>query len=112
MNLEWLKQHLELPNGLPSHDTVGRVLERVNPLAFQKCFSLWLDSLIGDEKVRLLNIDGKTLRRSHDRKKKLGPLHLVSVWASEQVASTHRRISFDSFPAKTGHVQRNVIHKY
>jgi predicted transposase YbfD/YdcC len=84
VNLEWLKQHLELPNGLPSHDTVGRVLERVNPLAFQKCFSLWLDSLIGDEKVRLLNIDGKTLRRSHDRKKNLGPLHLVSVWASEQ----------------------------
>jgi predicted transposase YbfD/YdcC len=81
---KWLEQHLELPNGIPSRDTVRRVLERLKPLAFQRCFSTWLQALLGDDTTRLLNIDGKTLRRSHDRKNKLGPLHLVSVWASER----------------------------
>src|SRR5690348_4140674 len=74
----------ELPHGVPSHDTIGRILQRLNPLAFQQCFSAWLESFLGGSGVRLLSIDGKTLRRSHDRKHKLGPLHVVSVWASEE----------------------------
>lgn len=81
---DWLRQHLELPHGVPSHDTIGRILQRLNPLAFQQCFSAWLESFLDGSGVRLLNIDGKTLRRSHDRKHKLGPLHVVSVWASEE----------------------------
>jgi predicted transposase YbfD/YdcC len=83
---EWLRQHLELPNGIPSHDTFGRFLERVDPQAFQRCFAAWIGSLSTDtaDGVRLLAVDGKTLRRSHDRQRRLGPLHLVSVWASEQ----------------------------
>lgn len=80
----WLKQHLALPNGIPSKDTYRRVLQRLRPEAFQRCFETWLQSLVGTLGVRFLAIDGKTLRRSHDRKQKLGALHLVSVWATEQ----------------------------
>jgi predicted transposase YbfD/YdcC len=103
-NKDWLKQHLELPDGIPSRDTVRRLLERLNPLAFQQCFSAWLESLMGESKERLLNIDGKTLRRSHDHKNKLGPLHLVSVWASEhgltlgQVATDEKSNEITAIP--------------
>ena len=85
-NHDWLRRHLELPHGIPSHDTLRRFLERVDPQAFQRCFAAWIESLLipDSEGARLLSIDGKTLRRSHDRKHKLGPLHLVSVWASDQ----------------------------
>jgi predicted transposase YbfD/YdcC len=80
----WLKQHLALPNGIPSKDTYRRVLQRLRPEAFQRCFESWLQSLVGMHGVRFLAIDGKTLRRSHDRQHDLGALHLVSVWATEQ----------------------------
>ena len=80
----WLKQHLALPKGIPSKDTYRRVLLRMRPEAFQRCFETWLQSLVGTLDVRFLAIDGKTLRRSHDRKHDLGALHLVSVWATEQ----------------------------
>jgi DDE_Tnp_1-associated len=76
---EWLRQHLELPHGIPSHDTFRRFLERVDPQAFQRCFAAWIESLstATADGVRLLAVDGKTLRRSHDRKHRLGPLHRV-----------------------------------
>ncbi len=87
----WLKKHLRLPDGIPSHDTIGRVLEALNPENFQDCFFAWLESLPGNdvkndgnEKDKHYAIDGKTLRRSHDRRNGLKPLHLVSAWASEQ----------------------------
>jgi predicted transposase YbfD/YdcC len=81
---EWLRQHLALPHGIPAKDTYRRVLQRLQPAAFQKCFESWLQSLLGSRDIRFLNIDGKTVRRSHDRSHGLGALHLVSVWASEQ----------------------------
>lgn len=81
---EWLRRHLKLPNGIPAKDTYRRVLQRLNPEAFQKCFASWLQSLMTSSDVRLLAIDGKTLRRSHDHARGLGALHLVSVWATEQ----------------------------
>lgn len=81
---KWLEQHLELPNGLPSRDTIRRVLQRLAPQAFQHCFAAWLESLLGPTGAKFLAIDGKTLRRSHDSKNKLGALHMVSVWATEQ----------------------------
>ena len=89
---EWLKKYLELPHGIPSHDTIGRVLEALKPMAFQQCFAAWLESLQetavsaepaeSDVEQRHIAIDGKTLRRSHDRRAGLGPLHLVSAWAT------------------------------
>lgn len=78
---EWLKTFLELPNGIPSHDTFGRVFARIDPQQFEQCFLKWVQSL--DEKISgVVAIDGKTLRRSHDRGKGKKALHLVSAWAS------------------------------
>jgi predicted transposase YbfD/YdcC len=87
LNQSWLSQYLKLPHGIPSHDTIGRVLQALQPQAFQKCFSDWLASLCsqGEPDQRLLvSIDGKTARRSHDRSHGLGPLHIVSAWASDR----------------------------
>lgn len=87
----WLRRHLRLPDGIPSHDTIGRVLEALNPQSFQECFVAWLQSLPGkgdegevDKRDKHYAIDGKTLRRSHDRRHGLKALHLVSAWASQQ----------------------------
>jgi predicted transposase YbfD/YdcC len=86
---DWLKKSLELPHGIPSRDCIRRVLQRLQPEAFQSCFAEWLNSLVGPSGAKFLSIDGKTLRRSyggrsHDEQHQLGALHLVSVWASEQ----------------------------
>jgi predicted transposase YbfD/YdcC len=81
---KWLREHLPLPNGIPSHDTFRRVLQRLSPAAFQRCFMAWIQSLVGPNGTKHLAIDGKTLRGSHDTKKGLGPLHMVSVWASDR----------------------------
>lgn len=83
-NEDWLKERLSLPEGIPSHDTIGRVLMTLKPAAFQKCFEGWVQSLLdADENLdeEIVAIDGKALRRSHDAKKNLGPLFLVSAWA-------------------------------
>ncbi len=83
----WLKKYLRLPAGIPSHDTIGRVLEALHPQAFQECFAGWLQSLVdaGDvDAEKHIAIDGKTLRRSHDRRRGWGPLHVVSAWATKQ----------------------------
>ncbi len=89
---EWgglLSQYLSLPHGVPRKDVFLRVLSAIRPEAFQACFSAWLESLReraeeNSEVIRpILNVDGKTLRGSHDRKNGLGPLHAVSVWAAD-----------------------------
>src|SRR5512144_1063763 len=84
-----LVQVLDLPHGIPRKDVFRRVLMAVRPSAFRACFANWLRSLrsaaVAETAVDrpVLPVDGKTLRRSHDRRKGLGALHLVSVWASE-----------------------------
>lgn len=83
-NESWLRGYLSLPNGIPSHDTFRRVLQRVSPAAFQRSFAAWLQNLVGPDGAKHLAIDGKTLRGSRDTKKGLGALHMVSVWASDQ----------------------------
>ena len=93
---DWLQRILELPNGIPSHDCIRRILLALKPEAFQKCFEKWIASCLKapsdspleeDSPVRQIAIDGKTLRRSHDRASGLGPLHLVSAWAADQGVS-------------------------
>lgn len=109
---QWLRKYLKLPNGIPSHDTIGRVLERLQPAAFQECFAAWLETLqTGDggsepsAQQRQVSIDGKTLRRSHDRRHGLGPLHLVSAWATQkgislgQVATEEKSNEITAIPA-------------
>lgn len=79
---EWLESILELSNGIPSHDTFRRVFILMNPQEFELGFFDWISSLV--EVIRgVVAIDGKTARRSHDKKNGLKPLHMVSAWASE-----------------------------
>jgi predicted transposase YbfD/YdcC len=79
---EWLKTFLELPNGIPSHDTFGRVFARLDPVQFEACFFEWVQSLT--ESIEgVIAIDGKTLRRSHDKTNGKKALHMVSAWAAE-----------------------------
>ena len=86
---EFLLKVLKLPYGIPRKDVFRRVLALLQPGAFQTCFASWLMSLrakaadASDVDKPILAIDGKTLRRSHDRNKDLGALHSVSVWASD-----------------------------
>ncbi|WP_200336197.1 ISAs1 family transposase [Thiocystis violacea] len=78
----WLRQFLELPNGTPSHDTFGRVFSVVDTEAFEACFRDWVEAIRVVISGEIIAIDGKTLRRSHDRGKGLAALHLVSAWAT------------------------------
>lgn len=80
---ENLKHYLKLPNGIPSHDTFGRVLKRIKPLAFQKCFVEWIEALRkkNGELREHIAVDGKEVRGS--RKNNLGALHIVSAWSTE-----------------------------
>src|SRR5689334_11945784 len=82
---EWLEGFLALPNGIPSHDTFRRVLMLVDPDAFERCFLGWARAVFrpGEDGPRQVAIDGKTVRRSFDRKKGRSPLHLVSAYATE-----------------------------
>jgi predicted transposase YbfD/YdcC len=87
-NAGWLKSYLELPAGISSHDTLGRLLATLKPQTFQRCFQAWITALGEDtnaesEKVVKdhIAIDGKALRGSHDRRRNLGPLFLVSAWS-------------------------------
>lgn len=81
---DWLEQFLELPNGIPSRDCIRRVLSSLKPEAFQECFQSWTASLLTESahSNAMIAIDGKTVRRSHDKAKGLGPLHLVGAWAT------------------------------
>jgi predicted transposase YbfD/YdcC len=83
----WLAQHLALPNGIPSRDCIRRLLIVLKPEAFQRCFLAWIsDTILADanDPDRLVAIDGKSCRRSHDRANELGALHIVSAWATEE----------------------------
>ena len=79
---DWLSGFLELPNGIPSHDTFERVFNRLKPQAFQACFREWVQAISSALRIKHVAIDGKTLRGSGSAK--LGPLHLVSAWATAQ----------------------------
>jgi predicted transposase YbfD/YdcC len=80
---------LPLPHGVPCKDVFRRVLMALRPEAFQACFAAWVRSLRDEAAAQTgverptLAVDGKTLRRSHDRRNGLGALHAVTVWASE-----------------------------
>src|SRR2546421_3844809 len=78
----WLSGFLELLNGIPSHDTFERVFDRLKPQAFQACFREWVQAISAALRIKHIAIDGKTLRGSGSAK--LGPLHLVSAWATAQ----------------------------
>ena len=80
---EWLKQFLELPNGIPSHDTFARVFARLNPQQFQQCFLNWIKSINKITQGEVIAIDGKTLCHSYDKGASQSAIHMVSAWATE-----------------------------
>jgi predicted transposase YbfD/YdcC len=82
-NVDWLETFLELPHGIPSHDTFDRVFGMLDPLAFEKCFTDWTAALIETCKGLFIAVDGKTLRRSFKRAWSKTPVHLVSAFLSK-----------------------------
>lgn len=79
---DWLETFLDLPHGIPSHDTLGRVFAALDPAAFQRCFVSWMQAVVQASRGRLVAIDGKALRHSFDTATGKSALHLVSAWAS------------------------------
>lgn len=80
---DWLKTFLELPNGIPSHDTFGRVFSLLDPQQFESCFMAWLSTLNVDIENEVIAIDGKVVRGSADKKNARSALHLVSAFATK-----------------------------
>jgi predicted transposase YbfD/YdcC len=81
---DWLMKYVELPNGVPSHDTFGRVMQAVSPQEFVDCFRSWVSQFHEQKKGGQICIDGKTARASLDRAAEQNPLHVVSAWATDQ----------------------------
>jgi predicted transposase YbfD/YdcC len=79
---EWLRNFLELPHGIPSHDTFGRVFSRIDPQAFGKYFIAWAATLHEATQGEVIALDGKTVRHSFDAASAQAALHLVSAWAT------------------------------
>jgi predicted transposase YbfD/YdcC len=79
---DWLKTFLLLPNGVPSHDTIGRVLARIDPKKFQACFLRWIRTICQLSSGEVVPIDGKTLRHSYDTELGQSAIHMVSAWAA------------------------------
>lgn len=80
--LDWLRQFLALRNGIPSHDTFGRVFARINGDQFQVCFISWVQAVFQSTAGQVIAVDGKQARRSYDRTNDKKAIHLVSAWAT------------------------------
>jgi hypothetical protein len=74
---EWLKSFLELPKGIPSHDTFSRVFARIEPQQFQEGFLSWVNAIVGELELNVIAIDGKTMKQSYDRNDQQKALHIV-----------------------------------
>lgn len=80
---EWLRKFLELPSGIPSHDTFGRVFATINPTEFHNAFMYWVSGMNDIIKGQVIAVDGKTVRRSKDIANGKSAIHVVSAWANE-----------------------------
>jgi predicted transposase YbfD/YdcC len=105
----WFNTFLDLPAGIPSHDTFGRVIGRLNPDAFERCFLAWASSLSTLSGGRLIAIDGKSIRRSFEHAwDKSGMAHLVSAFVDAnrlvfaQVAVADKSNEIDAIPRLLG----------
>ena len=80
----WLSRLLQLPHGIPSHDTFSRVFGLLDSVAFERCFINWIKQVIKVTDGQVVAVDGKQLRRSYDTASDAGAIRLVSAWASSQ----------------------------
>ena len=80
---EWFRKHLELANGIPSHDTFRRVFSIIDADAFRHCFMNWTKTMSKATNGDTIAFDGKTLRRSFDTATGLSAIHVVNAWSSE-----------------------------
>jgi predicted transposase YbfD/YdcC len=78
---EWLKDILVLPNGIPSHDTIGDLFSRLNPKQLQSCFLKWVNKVFDFSGGEIIAVDGKTLCHSYDTASDKPAIHMVSAWA-------------------------------
>lgn len=101
----WFKTFLELPNGIPSHDTFGRVISALDPDALELCFQSWIQGLAGSSGGKLIAIDGKTLRHSFDKANNKAAIHMISAWATAnhlvfgQIATEAKSNEITAIPA-------------
>jgi predicted transposase YbfD/YdcC len=79
---KWLKQFLPLEKGIPSHDTFGDVFRMIDAEEFQRSFIRWIERVFSVTKGQVIAIDGKTVRRSHDKTIGKDAIHMVSAWAN------------------------------
>ena len=90
---EWLQHYIGLKNGIPTHDTIQRVFQSLNPDELMKRFVAWTRAVMEATEGRFIAIDGKSMRRSHDRHSGQPALHLVRAWATEQgLILGHKRV--------------------
>jgi len=80
---EWLSTFLELPGGIPSHDTFGRLFAALDGEAFQTAFMRWVEDVFHVSQGQVIAIDGKTVRRSHERGIGKEAIHMVNAWATD-----------------------------
>lgn len=79
---EWFATFLDLPHGIPSHDTFNRVFALLDPQQFRACFLSWMTAVAAILPAQVIALDGKTVRRSRDAASGQGAIHMVSAWAS------------------------------
>jgi len=79
--LDWLRQYVPLANGVPVDDTIARVISALSPSGFEECFMSWMHDVARLSEGEIVALDGKTHRRSYDRKHGVRALHMVSAWA-------------------------------
>src|SRR5215210_5160706 len=105
VKVAWLRTFLALPGGILSHDTFGRVFARLDPDEFRRCFASWVRAVVGAPGEQVVAVDGKTLRRSHNRRAGQAALHLVSAWAADsglvlgQIATDAKSNEVTTIPA-------------
>lgn len=103
--LKWFRTFMDLPHGIPSHDTFGRVFAKLDPDQFERCFSRWIAALADRKDGRLVALDGKAIRRSLDKAAGKAAIHMVSAWCQSnqlvlgQVACDAKSNEITAMPA-------------
>ena len=109
--LAWFQSFLELPYGIPSHDTFGNVFARLDPAQLPNCFVSWTQAIAELLPGEVVAIDGKTARRSYDRAGKKGAIHMVSAWAAQNTLTLGQSLPRAATRGQNGReVQRD--HRY